>query len=156
MMSVNQSVQETPIVSHDRVRETIRQALHVAISVERRFTAEQLAEQSGVSLSAIRSYMRNDATKEPGLARALSLAVIIGPKAVNSILALIGYSGAAMDEPDAIRPMRIVSQAIGHLSVISKAAEDDFIDHQEEPGTTEAADLLIATVLPLSSAGKAS
>lgn len=155
MMLGNGSVQTSPIVSHDSVTGAIRTMLRAAVVVQRRFTAEQLANDSGVSLSAIRSYMRNDEPKEPSLGNALSLAVVIGPRAVSSIMALIGYSAAPLDEPEAMQPMQIVSDALGHLSTIGKAAADNRIDHTEEPETTEAADMLIATILPLSSAWKA-
>lgn len=154
-MTSNKSVQESPIVSHDCARDAIRRQLNTAINIERRFTAEQLATESGVSLSAIRSYMRNEGAKEPCLANALSIAVVIGPRAVSAIMALIGYSAAPLDEPEAIQPMQILSDALNHLSIIGQAAADNRIDHVEKPRTTEAADMLIATVLPLSSAGAA-
>jgi transcriptional regulator with XRE-family HTH domain len=148
------SVQDSPIVSHDRVVDAIRDQLHTAIVVQRRFTVQQLHERSGVGKAAIESYMRNDGAKEPSLSRALSLASVIGPRAVQAIVGVIGYSASRNDDPNALQPMQIVADAIGHLGVISQAAADGRIDHTEEPRTTEAADMLIATVLPLSSAGK--
>jgi len=152
---VKQSVQDSQIVSHDSVTEVVRRQLHTAIVVRRRFTAEQLANDSGVSVSAIRSYMRNDGPKEPCLSTALSLAVVLGQPAVSAIMALIGYTAAPQDEPDQIQPMQIVAGCLTQLGVIGRAAADNRIDHVEEPDTMAAADLLIATVLPLSSAGKA-
>lgn len=154
-MTDNPSVQDEPIVAHDRVTDVIRAQLNVAINVQRRFTVESLAAQSGVSVSAIRSYMRNDGAKVPSLDRALSLAVVLGKRAVNALLNLIGYSAAPLDEPEPSCPMRIVAEGMGHIATIAKAASDGRIDHTEEPETTQAADMLIATVLPLSSAGKA-
>ena len=154
-MTSNKSVQSAAIVSHDRITDVMRRLLRTAIVVERRFTAEQLANDSGVSLSAIRSYMRNDDPKEPSLSNALSIAVVLGQRAVNAILNVIGYSAKPHEDPDALLPMQIVADAFGHFNVIVNAAADNRIDHIEEPATTAAADMLIATVLPLSSAGKA-
>jgi transcriptional regulator with XRE-family HTH domain len=153
-VSDTKSVQDSPIVSHDRVIDVIRSELHTAIVVLRRFSVQELADRTGVAKATIESYMRNDGAKEPSLARALSIASIIGPRAVQAIVGLIGYSAAPHDDPAALQPMQIVADAIGHLGVISQAAADNHIDHTEEPRTTEAADMLIATVLPLSSAGR--
>jgi hypothetical protein len=153
----NNSAEQSPIVSRDRVIDVIRREVRVCVIVERKMTVEALSEASGVGVRTIRTYMANDASeaREPCLSNALSLACVLGSRAVNAILALIGYSGSPLDEPEAIQPMRIVADAIGHLSVISNAAADNNIDHTEEPETTKAADALIATVLPLSSAGRA-
>lgn len=153
-MSDTKSVQDSPIVSHDRVVDAIRGELHTAVIVQRRFTVQELSDRSGVAKTTIESYMRNDGAKEPSLSRALSLASIIGPRAVQAITSLIGYSAAPLDDPATLQPMQIVSDALNHLSVIGQAAADNRIDHTEAPRTTEAADMLIATVLPLSSAGK--
>jgi transcriptional regulator with XRE-family HTH domain len=79
-VSDSKSVQDAPIVSHDRVVDAIRSELHTAIVVLRRFTVQQLSERSGVAKATIESYMRNDGAKEPSLARALSIASIIGQK----------------------------------------------------------------------------
>jgi transcriptional regulator with XRE-family HTH domain len=153
-VSDTKSVQDSPIVSHDRVVDAIRGELHTAIVVQRRFTVQELADRSGVAKTTIESYMRNDGAKEPSLSRALSIASKIGPRAVQAIVGIIGYSASPLEDPDPLQPMQIVADAIGHLGVISQAAADNRIDHVEEPRTTEAADMLIATVLPLSSAGR--
>lgn len=145
------SVQDAPIVSQDRVRDVIRKQLDIYVNVGRH-TVEELASDSGVSKHAIRSYMRNDGTKEPSLARALSLAVCIGPRAVQAIMHLIGYEAQKLGNADEPRPMQIVADALGHFAVIGQAAADNIIDHTERPRTMEAADALIATIIPLSSA----
>jgi hypothetical protein len=156
-MTSNKSAEQSPIVSRNRVIETVRRELHIAVNIERRFTVEQISIASGVPVRTIRTYMANDEgeAREPCLSNALSIVCVLGARAVNSMLALIGYSGSALDEPEALQPMKLVADAISHLSVIGNAAADNRIDHHEEPETTRAADMLIATVLPLSSAGKA-
>ncbi|NIJ24813.1 helix-turn-helix domain-containing protein [Sphingomonas japonica] len=133
-------------------------ALRNATMVQRHFTVEQVAATSGVPVRTVRSYMANDETevREPTLSNALSIACVLGPVAVNGVLALIGYGGAKpLDEPDAIQPMQIVATGMQHFAVIAEAAADNRIDHTEEQRTTEAADGIIATFLPLSSAGRA-
>ncbi|ODU22759.1 MAG: hypothetical protein ABS87_00915 [Sphingomonas sp. SCN 67-18] len=149
------SVQDSPIVSHDRTTTVIKRQLHIAVNVERRFTVQQIADESGVSKDTIASYMRNDGPKEPSLSRALSIAVVLGKPSVRAIMALIGYSACPLDEPEALRPMQIVANGMQHFAVIARCAADNRIDHTEEKITTDAADALIATVLPLSSAGRA-
>lgn len=150
-MNQQPSVQDAPIVSQDRVRDVMRKQLDIAVNVGR-YTVDQLASDSGVSVSAIRSYMRNDGTKEPSLARALSLAVCIGPRAVQAIMHLIGYEAQKLGNAGDPKPMQIVADALGHLGIIGQAAADNVIDHTEQPRTMEAADALIATIIPLSSA----
>lgn len=93
--------------------------------------------------------------KEPSLSNALSVGVVIGPRALNPILALIGYAARPLEDADAVQPMQIAADAMKHLSVIASAAADGRIDHIEEPACRDAADQIIATVLPLASAGRA-
>lgn len=153
-MSDQVSAEGTPIVSRDRVTETIRALLQSAILIERKFTAEQIAQLSGLKLRAVRSYMANDPDeiRETPLSSALSIAVVLGGKAINSILALIGYGGASpLDEPDEKAPGLIVAELIQHTAPIARAAADGRIDHTEKLMTREAADRIIAAVLPLSS-----
>ena len=112
MTQSSNSAEEGGIVSRNRVIETLRPILRAAVVIERRFTAEQLAELSGVKTRAIRSYMAQDEgeAREPSLSSALSLAVVLGPAAVNSILSIIGYGGAkALDDADEPQPMQDLS-----------------------------------------------
>lgn len=151
MTQRNNSVADAPIVGADRVRLTIQGVLRGAQAAG--WTDASLEAASGVKADTIKGYRVEG--KEPSLSKALSLAVVIGPAAINPMLALIGYVARPMDEPDAIRPMQIVADGMAQFSIIAAAAADDRIDHVEEPATTAAADALIATVLPLSSAGRA-
>lgn len=147
-----------PLVSRDRVIEVVRIALRNATVVTRRFTVEEIASGSGVPIRTVRSYMANDPgeVREPTLSNALSIACVLGAAQVNAVLALIGYGGAKpLDEPDHLDLAQVVAHGLADFSVIATAAADGRIDHIEEPQTMAAADRLIATVLPLSSAGKA-
>ena len=155
-MREGNSVQDQLVVSDDDVRDAVRSALHTAINVERQTTRAKVAADSGVNIHTIDAWLsRNVEKRRPiSFAQALSVMHALGPRAVNSLLALIGYSGARLEGEDELQPMQIVADALGHLGTIGQAAADGRIDHTEEPGTTVAADMLIATVLPLSSAGR--
>jgi hypothetical protein len=157
MTQRSNNAETTQIVSRDRVIEVVRVALRTATVITRNFTVEQIAEASQVPVRTIRSYMANDPgeVREPTLSNALSIAVVLGKPAVNAVLALIGYGGAApFDEPDPVAPMQLVADGMKHFAVIADAAADNRIDHTEEERTRAAADGIIATFLPLSSAGK--
>lgn len=150
-MTVNSSVSDGGIVTPDRVRLVVQAILRAAQADN--WTDAQLAELSGVKARAIKSY-RVDG-KEPSLSSALSLAVVIGPKAINPLLALIGYVARPLDEADAFCVNSAVATGLKHFSTIASAAADGRIDHNEAPLCREAADIIIQTVMPLSSAGAA-
>lgn len=157
-MSATESVECTAIVSRNRVTDALRTILHIAINVERRFSAVQIAELSGIKVRAVRSYMSPDEAdvREPSLSAALSIAVVVGPRAVNSLLSLIGYSGAKpMADEDTQTPMQMVAAMMAPFNTIVQAASDNLFDHQERPSCRDAADQIIATIMPLSSAGDA-
>jgi hypothetical protein len=151
------SVQNGEIVSDAAIREVLRRQLHRAIHIDRHFTRQSLADESGVSIHQIDQIL--SATEEKhrrvALADALSLCVVLGQRAVNALLAKIGYVAQPLDEPEQANLRMLVADGLRHFSVIAGAAADGIIDHTEKPLTMQAADGLIATVLPLSSAGKA-
>jgi hypothetical protein len=99
--------------------------------------------------------MDDGEVREPSLSTALSIATVLGTEAVNAILANIGYAARPLDEAEDACPMVMTAAAMQHLSVIATAAADGRIDHVERPAVREAADMLIATVLPVSSHGDA-
>jgi hypothetical protein len=150
-MTARQSVPEVSLCSRDSVCERVQAVLRAAQGAG--WTDDALASLSGVPARTIKSYRVED--KEPSLSNALSLAVVIGPKALNSVLALIGYHAKPLEDADAINPALIVATLLPHVTTIAKAGADGRIDHLEQPECTEAADHIIATVMPLSSAGQA-
>lgn len=145
------SASENSLVSHDRVCELVQGILRTAKA--KGWDDQQLCEQSGVPARTIKSYRIEG--KEPSLSNALSLAVVLGPAALNTLLSAIGYAARPLDEADAISPTKVVADGLAAFSVIATAAADGRIDHIEAPMCREAADQIIATVLPLSSAGGA-
>lgn len=152
------SAQSVGIVSDGRVRDVLRDELHLAISVKRRLTRDEIAEASEVNIHTIDAIISRSPAKHRtvGMGTALSLAVVLGPRAVNRLMALIGYGGASpLDEAAGPDVHAIVATGIECVSVIAKAAADGRIDHIEAPDCTEAADMIIATFTPLSSAADA-
>lgn len=157
-MSFDTAAQQTSLVSRDRVIDVVRPVLRNATIVAKRFTVEQIAEMSGVPLRTVRSYMANDPAevREPTLSNALSIACVLGPIAVNGVLALIGYGGAApLEEGDDRQPIQMLIRGAEGWATITRCAADNRIDHVEEPDMTAAADMLIAELIPYSSAGRA-
>lgn len=149
-MSDHSSVDRVPIVGPDRVRTMVCAMLRTAAL---HYTDAQLEELSGVPARAIKSYRVEG--REPSLHAALSLAVVIGKPAVNSILSLIGYTASPLDEADEADPRQVVADGLRHFTVIASAAADGRIDHLEAPLCRDAADRIIETVFPLSSAAGA-
>lgn len=150
-MSDKQSVPDATLCSRDSVCERLGAVLRAAQGAG--WTDDALAGLSGVCARTIKSYRIEG--KEPSLSNALSLAVVIGPKALNPILALIGYHAKPLDEADALNPNMIVASILPHVSTIATAAADGRIDYTERPGCQRAADNIIELVMPLSSAGEA-
>ena len=158
-MSAPVSARTQPLVSDDRVKQTMQRLLYAAVHVEKRFSAVQIAQEAGVSYNTVSSYMtlREDAQRQPSLGAALSIAVVLGERGVNTILALIGYGGATpLDEVDAPRPSVAVADALSRLAVLASAsAENGRIDPSHEGMCRDAADIIITDILPFSSAGRA-
>lgn len=155
MTQRSNSVQSEPIVSDDRIRDMLRKEYNRAVNVARSTTRVQLASDSGVSIHQIDALMSRDASKNRRVTASdcLSLCWALGEHAVASFMALINYSARPMDDGDEACPMQMTATAMAHLSTIASAAADGRIDHTEAPKVREAADMLIATILPVSSHG---
>lgn len=153
MMQGNNSAGEDSIVSRNRVMQTMRSILRTAIIIERKWTVEELAIESGVKARAIRSYMSNDEQewREPPLSSALSLLAIIGNRAVNSAVSIIGYVANPLDSVEARGPAQDAAEALRHVSDFVSCAFDNHIDHVEEPVATAACDNVIELLTPYSS-----
>lgn len=150
-MRDNTAVADVGLVSPESVRNRVQAVLRAAQAEG--WTDPMLESLSGVPARTIKSYRAEG--KEPSLSNALSLAVVIGPKALNPLLALIGYVAKPLDEADALNPNLIVASILPHVSTIATAAADGRIDHLERPNCQQAADQIIEAVMPLSSAGDA-
>lgn len=150
-MSDKASVSDMPVAGHDRVCAVMQGMLRSAAA--KGWTDDTLEALSGVKARTIKSY-RIDG-KEPCLSNALSLCMVLGKPAVNALLSTIGYCGArALEEAGSPEPARIVAELLPHVSTIATAGADGRFDHTEESDVRAAADHIIATVGPLSSAGR--
>lgn len=156
-MADQKSVQSEGLLSDDRLHEWLEGELHTFLRVERTLDREQLANQSGVTLATLDAIRKKgEGRRKPTMAVMLSLCVVMGKRRVNGLLYHIGYGGAKpLDEADDLNPHLIVASLLPHVSTIATAAADGRIDHLEQPGCRNAADQIIATVMPLSSAGDA-
>lgn len=142
-----------PTISDERIRNVLRKHIEIAIKARKTTSRPELSNDSGVALHHIDAIMSSDPAKHRRVATedALSLAHALGPQAVKALLALFGWTGHPVDEPDEMQPMLLAATAMHHIATIATAAADGRIDHLEAPACREASDLIIATVLPLSS-----
>lgn len=157
MTQRSNNAQNEPCVSDERLRNALRRQIDRAYNAQRSTTRQQLSTESGVNVFTIDAIMSNDAAKQRRvkLEDAFSIVFTLGERAVNGLIAEMGYTGARKtDAPDPLRPMQLAAKAMAHLSTIATCAADDVIDYREEPICRDAADQLIATVLPMSSAGE--
>ena len=150
-MSDQSSVDEMGVIDTHRVQQRVEAALKKAHAIG--WSDDDLAELSGLKARRIKSYRLEG--RCPTLPALLSLAIPLGPGILNPVLSLVGHAARPLEEADAIDPHQIVADGIKHFAVIATAAADGRIDHVERPLCREAADQIIATVLPLSSAGEA-
>ena len=159
MSQSSNSVPNDPIVSDATMRDTLRRHIHRAVNMPpRAFTRPTLAQESGVNIHTIDAILSTDAAKHRrvALADGLAIASVLGERAVNALLADIGYGGAKpLDEVGEPHPIEDVAKAMGAFNVFVQAAADDRIDHVEGPAVRDAADTLVATFLPYSQHGGA-
>ena len=153
-MADNASVQNARMASDERIRELLRRHIQRAYD-SRTFTRTQLAAESGVNVYQIDAIMSRDVAKQRRVAceDALCLAYTLGDSCVTGLVAQIAYTARREGEADPLSPMMIAATAMTGLSVIASAAADGRIDHTESGPCRDAADLIMATVKPLSSAG---
>ena len=149
-MTVHSSVDESSFVSPDRVREKIAQLLRSAHL--KGMTDAEIGDLAGIPARTVKSYRLEG--REPSLSAGLALLAVLGKTSVNSMLALIGYSGQPLDDPNDVPPAQIVASVLPHISTIANAAADGRFDHRERPACRDAADQIIATLQPISSAGE--
>jgi hypothetical protein len=151
-MSEQTSADEWGFIGRDRVRDAVQDILRAAQL--RGWSDEKIGNLAKLKPRLIKSYRTED--KVPNLAAALCIAAVLGEWAVMQIMALIGYQASPLEGSEALNPNAIVAEAMKDLSTIAAAAADGRFDHTEMPSVTHAADELIATIVPLSSAGRRS
>jgi len=149
------SVRSSAVTSDERIQNALRRNIRKALD-SGDFTRASLAEESGVNIHCIDMILTRDPAKKRRLSGEdmLNLAYTLGDAAVNAVMATIQYGAQRLDEASELNVNGIVASGLQQFSIIATAAADGRIDHQEEPACQEAADQIIATFLPLSSAGK--
>lgn len=148
-MPDNTAVSEVGRQRHDRVCKMMQAVLRSAQAAG--WTDEMLETASGIPARTIKSY-RVDG-KEPSSSNLLGICVALGEDAMNAMLACVRWGGAhPLEEGDALNPRQLVADLLGPISTIANAAADGRIDHLEMPACRDAADRIIASVIPLSSA----
>lgn len=152
-MPENSAVRDGAIASDKRIRDVLRKRIQRALD-SRTFTRKELAEDSGVNIHTIDAILSHDVGKHRRVAceDAFCLAYSLGEDAVSKLIGVIGFT-AQRKEADEIAPAQIVASILPHVASIATAAADGRFDHTERPVVQDAADQIIATVLPLSSAG---
>lgn len=155
MSACSNSAQSGCIVSDDRIRNVLKRHIRKALDLNV-FSRATLSAESGVSIHQLDQIMSSDANKQRRVTAedALCLAYTLGDEAVAALMATIFYQTYRAADAQALEPMLIAATAMEGLSVIAKAAADGRIDHIERPICRDAADLIIATVKPLSSLGE--
>ena len=101
-MTDDNSAQSGAILSDERIRDTLRRQIDRAYSVDRSFTRATLAAETGVNVYTLDAIMSRDPAKKRRVTMedAFSIASVLGDRAVNSLLALIGYAGRRLDDRD--------------------------------------------------------
>lgn len=145
------------LLSDDGLRAWLKGELDRFILFDRAMTREGLAAASRVNVHTLDALRSADPGKQRPLrpAALLSLVCVMGRHSVDGLLAQIGYGGATpLDEASHAPLGAIVATLITEMGTIATAAADGRIDHLEKPRTREAADRIIASALPLSSAAE--
>lgn len=154
-MPRDNSAQNNGITSDEQIRNVLRR--HIKRALDRRdFTRVTLANESGVGVAQIDQIISSDPAKHRRVTceDALNLAYALGEDCVAALIGVIHYTARKLDA-DEVDAHHIVASALPHMATIATAAADGRFDHTERPSVREAADHLVATFLPLSSAGGA-
>lgn len=153
MMQRSKSVQNGPLISDALIRDTLRRELHRSLNVERDFSRGQLSTESGVNVYTIDSILSRDPAKHRRIAMedALSIAQVLGPRAVNALTGLILYGAYQLDETGEPDAASILADGMGHMATLARIFADGRIDSHEADDAIAAADGLIDTVTPISS-----
>ncbi|ABD27446.1 hypothetical protein Saro_3011 [Novosphingobium aromaticivorans DSM 12444] len=152
-MPRDNSAPNVGITSDEQIRNVLHR--HIKRALDRReFSRASLAKESGVELFQIDQINSSDKAKHRRVTceDAFNIAYTLGDDCVTALLGVIHYTARRIDA-DEVDAHHIVASALPHMATIASAAADGRFDHTERPAVQEAADHLVATFLPLSSAG---
>lgn len=130
------SAQNTPVISDEILRASLRRSIDLAINIKRDLTRDRLAQASGVSGDTIDQilYARVDRNPEKvrriKLESAMSLAWVLGEYAVNGLIGVAGYGGArSLESPGAVQPVDLLSDAFASMASALAALPTGQFDH---------------------------
>mgnify|MGYP000990215585 CR=1 FL=1 len=116
---------------------TLRRLVDGAFGVGRRYSYEQAAELLSCKVSSLRDIAAG--VKHARLGLGLAIAGLIGPAAVNTLLAEIGYLGARrQDDDDEAKPFETLAALNSTSATLATALADGRLDHRERPACAQA------------------
>jgi hypothetical protein len=163
MSQRNTSAENEPLVSRTHaLRNAVSEgALCTAIGRGERYSVREIVSPPRAACPIHTDRVREGPSRQGGLANTGSMhanhlmlalsQLAAGPRATNTVLALIGYVGTPLDEGQSVQPMQLVAEAMADLSAIASAAADNIFDHTERPRVEHAADHMIEILTPISS-----
>lgn len=114
------------------VQTQFRRVLHLNVGCGRRYGYAEVAEAAEVSERTLR-YYGEDGGKEPTLAVGLKVLALLGPAAMASVLAEVGYT-ARPAECQPRSPFDTLGSMGRGIAALSTALADGRIDHVERAG----------------------
>ncbi len=153
-MQHSNSAQNNSIVLDEQIRDVLRR--HIKRAYDRHlFTRATLSSESGVPLAQIDQIVAGAGSERHRRVRcedAFNIAYTLGDGCVQALIGLIRYTAQKIDG-EALDASQIMATTMPHMATIATAAADGRFDHTEMPSVRDAADQIIATFLPFSSAG---
>jgi hypothetical protein len=143
-----------PLPSPEAAETHIIHCLALLIGRGKRFSVNDVSIGTGIPERTVSSWLETHDPREPKAKHLLLLCGFFGTEWTSKVLGPVGQVSQPIRSADAIRPADILVGVLSDLSVIGKAASDNRIDHTEEPACREAADRIIAAMVPISSVGR--
>ena len=126
---------DAPAYSHDHVTRRLAATLRLYVGRGRPYSAESLAEATGIPERTIRSYRMGHAT--PGLVNLLALIRCLGGVFAGAILEDAGVAAVLLQDDLDTDPRELATRyerdGADELARLVAALEDGRIDHTEAP-----------------------
>lgn len=117
-------------MSAARAPEIFKDALCLFVGPGKRFSAEAIAEATGLDLRTIKAHRTGQSC--PGLVALLAYMRVLPDAFTNMILVPAGKGGASSLEPDEDAcGHKTLSALLSRSAMLAKALEDNRIDHRE-------------------------
>ena len=122
---------DVPAYSHDHVTRRLAATLRLYVGRGQPYSAESLAEATGIPERTIRSYQMGHAT--PGLTNLLALIRCLGGVFAGAILEDAGVAAVLVRDDLDADPRELATLKAESLARLVAALEDGRIDHTEAP-----------------------